>query len=141
MRDWWIRFGHDTGNVMSVGPDLMVKLRSWPACLRLCTLYDLGVPQTWRPTAKLSDYKTIAPRWGPPPPEPTVDPWEIRAIDNRPQWVDTSRGNAVVTEEQRVAQEQTKDDGLPDLVPSIQGDEEQQSVHDPDESDDDFFNG
>ena len=80
MRQWWIDHGHDPHNITGHGPWLMVKLRSWRHYLPLHTLYHLGVPPTWRPTTRLSDYKTVAPARSLPPPPPPPPPEPAKEI-------------------------------------------------------------
>ena len=119
MRRWWSR--HDFGQ----GPDLLVKLPTWPNFLKLHTIYDLGVPPTWRPTATLSEFQGSQPqaaepasssRRSPLPEEATnPDPRATRAdaigigTDNqRPAWIKSD--GTVITQEQLVAEEQGSDD-------------------------------
>ncbi len=86
MREWWINHGHDPHNIMGHGPWLMVKLPSWKCYLPQHTIYELGVPPTWRPTTRLSDYKTIAPARSlppPPPPEPAKGLHDKAEVPNK----------------------------------------------------------
>ena len=53
MRKWWLDRGF--------GPDLLVRLPTWTHFLKLHTLYNLGVPPTWKPTTVLSEYRRRPP--------------------------------------------------------------------------------
>ncbi len=139
MRRWWSDGEFETNAL--TGPNLLVKLKTWEYYLKLKTIYDLGVPPTWRRTTVLTELaahceahppnaEESTARRSPLPeaatnPEPKPDPRATRAegigigtsASGPAQFgtfgVDTHASNAVITEAERVAAEQGSEDGEP----------------------------